>query len=111
MTDSQSLSRLAYVFVRGQETVQSLSAYRDLMNYAPNTLTSLGKTRVIGHHSASRLHLTLHLQECVSCGKYGLSFSCLGANDAAISDYARIVLFGSFPWPELGSASIIRVGK
>ncbi len=71
MLDFQSLSRVSRVSLRGEALVESLPAYRDLIEHAPLTLPALGQTRLISLHSAAALHVTLLSEQCISCGQYG----------------------------------------
>ncbi|KAI1122291.1 hypothetical protein F5Y10DRAFT_287343 [Nemania abortiva] len=92
LLDFQSLSRISRVSVRGKAVVEALPAYRDMMEYAPTTLTALGKTRLLRYHSASLLLQTLRTAKCVSCFDFGgflflptcerICFECLYANHA-----------------------------
>ncbi len=67
----RSLSRLSQVSTRGSTVVQSLSAYCDLLQYAPHAMTALGRTGSIRYHTLQALHVTLYLQKCASCGFFG----------------------------------------
>ncbi|KAI3337960.1 hypothetical protein F4824DRAFT_509569 [Ustulina deusta] len=71
LLDFQSLSRLSRVSLKGKVMVEALTAYRDMMEHAPTTLTALAKTRLISHHSASLLRQTLRSAKCVSCFEFG----------------------------------------
>ena len=71
MLDFQSLSRLSRVSLRGKATVESLPAYRDLIEHAPHALSALGLTRLISLYSAAKLRMTLLSEDCISCGQYG----------------------------------------
>ncbi|KAK2739864.1 hypothetical protein FQN57_006440 [Myotisia sp. PD_48] len=71
MLDFQSLSRLLRTSLRVRSMVESLPAYRDLMEHAPDTLTALGETQLISLHSADLLYKTLRSQHCVSCLEFG----------------------------------------
>lgn len=69
--DPLSLSRVSRVSLRGKTVVESLPAYRDLIEYAPSILTALGRTRLIKIHTVSILRENLHSSQCVSCGNHG----------------------------------------
>jgi hypothetical protein len=71
MLDFRSLLRVSRVSLLGQVVVQSLPAYRDLMEHAPHTLAALGQTGLIGLHTATVLHATLLSEICISCEEYG----------------------------------------
>jgi hypothetical protein len=51
--------------------VESLPAYRDLVEFAPRTLGALGHTGLISLHSAAVLRATLLSAQCISCREYG----------------------------------------
>ncbi|KAK5989025.1 hypothetical protein PT974_10523 [Cladobotryum mycophilum] len=69
--DFQSISRFSLTSLRAYNIVQTLHAYRDLMEYAPKALVALSRTRLIQYHSAATLHAALQSQACISCGEYG----------------------------------------
>lgn len=69
--DFQSLSRFSQTSLRANSVVQTLTAYRDMMKYAPKTLAALGQTRLVKVHSAATLHRAIQSWECVSCAQYG----------------------------------------
>ncbi|EEA25532.1 hypothetical protein TMatcc_006238 [Talaromyces marneffei ATCC 18224] len=69
--DFQSLSRLSRTSLQIKTIVELLPAYRDLMKYAPRTLSALGKTKLISLHSSGELHAALRSADCVSCAEFG----------------------------------------
>jgi hypothetical protein len=71
MLDLRSLSRISRVSLQGQAVVESLPAYRDLMDYAPHAIKALGQTGLIRYHTAAMLQATLFSKSCISCGEYG----------------------------------------
>ncbi|KAH7144516.1 hypothetical protein B0J13DRAFT_46446 [Dactylonectria estremocensis] len=71
LLDFQSLSRILRASLRGKELVEALPAYKDMMEHAPETLTALGRTGLLKHHSALLLHQTLQSDKCVSCFNFG----------------------------------------
>lgn len=88
--DFQSLSRLSRACLRGKALVESLPAYREIMEHAPGALIALGKTRLLRHHPAPLLRRTLRSGKCVSCLSFGgflflptcerVCSECLGEN-------------------------------
>ncbi|KPM35696.1 hypothetical protein AK830_g10886 [Neonectria ditissima] len=92
LLDFQSWSRFSQVSLRGKETIESLPPYTDVMKYAPETLTALGKTRLLQHHSALLLQQTLRSDKCASCLDLGfflflvtcerVCYGCLMRNQA-----------------------------
>lgn len=71
LLDFRSLSRISRTSFLGKMIIESLPAYRDLMEFAPHTLSALGKTGLISVHSSAILHAELLSMHCVSCRKYG----------------------------------------
>ncbi len=69
--DFKSLSRLSRASLHCKVVVESLSAYRRLIEHAPHTLAALGRTRLIGFHSANALHAALLSAHCISCKEFG----------------------------------------
>lgn len=51
MLDLKSLSSISQTCLRGLAVVESVPEFRDLMRHAPSTMTALGSTKLIGHHS------------------------------------------------------------
>ncbi|KAJ3570281.1 hypothetical protein NPX13_g5777 [Xylaria arbuscula] len=92
LLDFQSLSRLSRVSLRGKVVVESLPAFREMMQHAPQTLAALGLTRLLKYHSSSLLRQTLRSAECVSCFGFAgflflptcerVCFECLHENRA-----------------------------
>lgn len=72
LLDFQSLSRLSRVSLLLRSLVEQSPAYRDIMAFAPQTLTALGKTGLLTYHSASQLSRTLRSSDgnCASCRTY-----------------------------------------
>lgn len=70
--DFQSLSRLSRVSLVGKSIVEHSPAYRDVMAYAPKTLTALGKARLLKCHPAFLLRQSLYSDKCVSCSSFGV---------------------------------------
>lgn len=70
LLDFQSLSRLSRVSWLIRSLVEQSPAYRDLMGFAPQALTALGKTGLLRYHSASQLRHVLRSPtgNCASCG-------------------------------------------
>lgn len=68
--DFQSLSRLSRTSLLARHIVEQLPAYSDMMAHAPETLTALGKTRLLRYHAANHLQRVLRSDECHDCGKY-----------------------------------------
>lgn len=71
LLDFKTLSDISRTCSRGTAVVKSLPEYHDLMHYAPLTLTALGKTQLIRHHSSATVHAALLSSDCVSCHQYG----------------------------------------
>lgn len=69
--DLRSLSRLSQVSTLGYAMIQSLPAYRDLLQNAYHAMTALGRTGAICYHTLAELHEALCSQNCVSCGFFG----------------------------------------
>ena len=68
--DFQALSRLARASLRAKTIVESLPAYAELVQHAPDALAVLGHTRTIRHHSAAQLRAVLRSTAC-ACGAFG----------------------------------------
>ncbi|KAF2171825.1 hypothetical protein M409DRAFT_18058 [Zasmidium cellare ATCC 36951] len=71
MLDLRTLSSISQTCLRGRGVIKSMPEYRDLIRYAPSTMTALGLTRLIEYHSAYDLHTPLLASECASCGEFG----------------------------------------
>jgi hypothetical protein len=71
LLDFKSLSHISRTCIRGIEVVNSVPEYRGLMLHAPDALAALGKTRLIRHHPAAKVHLALLSADCTSCSRYG----------------------------------------
>ena len=71
LLDFKSLSHVSRTCIRGIEVVNSLPQYRDVMLHAPDALAALGKTRLIRHHPAAKVHLALLSANCTLCSRYG----------------------------------------
>ena len=69
--DFQSLSRLSRACFRGKTVVESLPAYEEMIEHAPDTLAALGKTHLLRYHSASLVRQALRSGKCVSCFDFG----------------------------------------
>ena len=69
--DFQSLTQFSRVSIQGKSVLQSLPAYRDLMNHAPHALAALHRTQLIHLHSASELLTALRTERCATCPEYG----------------------------------------
>lgn len=69
--DVQSLVRLSSTCSRANLLVKTLSPYRDLIAYAPETLVALRKQGLLHLHSIHDLALTLRTQRCATCPAYG----------------------------------------
>ncbi|KAM5346588.1 hypothetical protein ACJ41O_009593 [Fusarium nematophilum] len=92
LLDFQALSRLSRVSARGKDVVEALPVYQDVLGHAPEALTALGKTRLLGYHPAALLRDTLRQDKCVSCLSFGgflflptcerVCFECLYENQA-----------------------------
>lgn len=92
LLDFQCFSRISRTCLRGKEVVEALPAYRDVMEHAPETLTALGKTRLLRYHAAPLLRQTLRTDKCASCFDFGgflflltcerICFDCLRENRA-----------------------------
>ena len=70
--DFQSLSRFSRVSLRAKEMVEDdCPAYYDMMEYAPEALTALGRTGLLKYHPAPLLRQTLYSSECAYCFEFG----------------------------------------
>ena len=69
--DFRSLSHFSRVSLSAKAAVESFPAYKDMMAHAPETLTALSETRLIGRHTAGLLHQTLRSSRCTSCAAFG----------------------------------------
>jgi hypothetical protein len=69
--DARSLAHFACVSFRGHAFVQSLYAYRDLVEFAPDVLLALGKMGLIHLHSIAQLYDALQSDHCATCNEYG----------------------------------------
>lgn len=90
--DFRSLSRLARTCIRGNDAVESLPRYRDVMRHAPEVLADMARTDLLRLHSVTALWWALRSIECVSCRQRGVllfmptceraCLACLGTNPA-----------------------------
>lgn len=71
LLDFQSLSRVLRVSLRGKAAVESLHAYRALIEFAPCALRGLGMIGLISYHSSATLYATLQSSQCSSCREFG----------------------------------------
>ncbi|KAJ5618916.1 F-box domain-containing protein [Penicillium lagena] len=71
LLDFQSLSYFSRTSLQGKTLVESLPAYRDLMQYAPRTLKALGQTGLLHFHPAATIYQAMQSKACISCGEYG----------------------------------------
>jgi hypothetical protein len=71
LLDFKSLSHISRTCHRGIEVVNSVPEYRNLMLHAPGALAALGKTRLIRHHLAAKIHQALLSADCTLCSRYG----------------------------------------
>ncbi|KAF4993949.1 hypothetical protein FDECE_13267 [Fusarium decemcellulare] len=69
--DFRSMTRFSRGSIRARNMLQSLPAYRDLMNHAPQAVAALGQTKLIHLHSASELLAALRTECCATCLEYG----------------------------------------
>ncbi|KAF4958496.1 hypothetical protein FGADI_2420 [Fusarium gaditjirri] len=71
MLDIESIASFVRASFRGNTYIKSLQAYRDLVAFAPQTLTALGKAGLLNLHSVTELHAALRTERCASCVEYG----------------------------------------
>lgn len=71
LLDFQTLFRFTRVSIKGKGVVETLPAYRTMMEHAPQVFTALRKTRLLRYHSASSILQALQSDKCVSCLDYG----------------------------------------
>lgn len=69
--DIRSLLRFSRTCYRANNLVGSLSSYRNLLNYAPDALAALSKTKILQLHSISQLYAVLRSPRCETCRGYG----------------------------------------
>ncbi|KAM5353879.1 hypothetical protein ACJ41O_000529 [Fusarium nematophilum] len=74
LLDFKTLFRISRVSLRGKEVVEAFPPYQKVMEHAPQLLTALGKTRLLGYYSAPLILQTLRSDQCVSCFDYGAFF-------------------------------------
>lgn len=71
LLDAQSLSRMSRVSAQAHNAVESLPAYSELLEHAPEALRALVQTELISLHSAAQLQATLRTERCQSCLEFG----------------------------------------
>lgn len=69
--DARSLAHFARVSFQGRAFVQSLHAYRDLVEFVPDVLLALGEMGLIHLHSIAQLYDALQSEHCGTCNEYG----------------------------------------
>lgn len=69
--DPQTVANFSKMSRRAYGAANSVFAYRDLNEYAPELLPALGKAGLADRYTLPKLHATLMSQECVSCGQFG----------------------------------------
>lgn len=69
LLDFQSLSRLSRVCVKAKKWVESISAYKAMMEHAPMALAGLSRSGFLRSYSAGSLYKLLRAGEC-ACGNF-----------------------------------------
>uniref|UniRef100_A0A8H7TNU0 F-box domain-containing protein n=1 Tax=Bionectria ochroleuca TaxID=29856 RepID=A0A8H7TNU0_BIOOC len=55
LLDLQTLSRMTQTCFSGLSAIQSMTAYRELLEHAPFTIAALGQTKLLGAHTLAQL--------------------------------------------------------
>lgn len=94
LLDFQSLSRLSRVCSVLRSLVEHSPAYRDMMAFAPQTLTALGRTGLLSCHAASQLSRALRSSDgnCASCRTQFGGYLFLPTCERACFDCLRVNL-------------------
>lgn len=71
LLEFKALMSFTETCTRGLTVGRSLPEYRDLINYALQTLRALSRTGLIVYQSAAKVHSALLTTACVSCGNFG----------------------------------------
>lgn len=71
MLDVQSIVRLSRTSVAGNLVVRSHQTYRDLVALAPEALSALSRTDLLGFYSVTDIHAALRAERCFACSRYG----------------------------------------